>query len=151
MEFCNKFAKRFKAFRQQIGLSQAEFAEKFDLLHHTKISRIESGKSYPDLEDLAILSKNIDVDLHWLITGEDSPSVNNINKRLKSYGVAYLHSLSKEITTLGVEREKLEHKADRTDEDNRKLAWLEGQIAELNKKYSLALDELDGMFSIRTD
>lgn len=74
MEKYKNFAQRFKDLRKYLGLNQGELAEKMGYSTHVPISRIEQGKSLPGVENLIKLSGIYDGDLHWLLTGKDSPT-----------------------------------------------------------------------------
>jgi len=68
------FCARLAEARKSAGLSRAELAAKLGLHYPSQISRYESGKSYPSVPGLILISKLLSVDLHWLLTGEVSPA-----------------------------------------------------------------------------
>jgi len=72
------FGERLKNLRKNRGLSQAEFAEKLEYKQNTSVSNIEKGKSVPDLETLNKIADVLEVDLHWLVTGKQSPSTKEV-------------------------------------------------------------------------
>jgi transcriptional regulator with XRE-family HTH domain len=59
--------------RQNKGLNQKELAQILGYKNGVSISNIESGKTPIDGNSLIKIAKNLDVDLHWLITGKSSP------------------------------------------------------------------------------
>lgn len=71
--FCTNFGKRLKKLRKNKGLSQADFAKKLNYKQNTSVSNIEKGKTSPDIETLHKIAETLNADLHWLITGQDSP------------------------------------------------------------------------------
>lgn len=65
------FGKRFRLAREQVGISQTDLAEKLGYKTSGSISNIESGKSLPTIEALKGIAEISNIDLHWLITGEN--------------------------------------------------------------------------------
>jgi transcriptional regulator with XRE-family HTH domain len=59
--------------RQNKGLNQKELAQLLGYKNGVSISNIESGKTPIDGNSLIKIAENLDVDLHWLITGKSSP------------------------------------------------------------------------------
>ena len=59
---------RIKEARQERGLSQEELAQ---IINSTKsaISRYESGKRQPRIEQLKSIASALDVDVNWLMNG----------------------------------------------------------------------------------
>lgn len=63
-------ANNIKAFRKEKGLSQGELADKIKV-HLTHISRIETGKYNPSVEDLIKIADVFEVSLDELVSGKD--------------------------------------------------------------------------------
>ena len=61
---------RFKEIRVRNGLKQQEFAKRIGT-SSGYISEIESEKKLPGAETLLSLKREFDVDLNWLLTGEE--------------------------------------------------------------------------------
>jgi len=79
MDFRNRVGLRVRAIRQELGLTQDQFAEKIDRSIET-ISNIERGKSYPGFETLERLWSNLDI--HPKVFFEfDEPEKKISNKR----------------------------------------------------------------------
>lgn len=64
-----EIGKQIKKYRNEIGISQDELAEKIFVSRQT-ISSWENSKSYPDLRSLLLLSSLFDVSLDNLIKGD---------------------------------------------------------------------------------
>ena len=62
-------AQRIRLIRRELGLSQAELADKLDV-DASLISRWEKGDRAPDKLQLAALSRALEVHAQWLVTGE---------------------------------------------------------------------------------
>lgn len=70
------FGARIKARREEIGLSQREFAEALDL-DQGKVSLIESGKRKVDVvTELPLIAKTLSCSIDWLFR-EDQPEACN--------------------------------------------------------------------------
>jgi transcriptional regulator with XRE-family HTH domain len=64
-----EIGKQIKKYRNEIGISQDELAEKIFVSRQT-ISSWENSKSYPDLRSLLLLGSLFDVSLDNLIKGD---------------------------------------------------------------------------------
>lgn len=74
------FGQRLRNLRTSKGLSQKQFADLLGYKHHASVSNIEADKTPPDIIALVKIADALQVDLHWLITGEHYDP----NKRLIS-------------------------------------------------------------------
>lgn len=84
MSNSHNFSSRFRKLRKDIGLSQKDFSKLLDFTTNTQVSRFESGLSEPSLKTLRKLSELFPIDLHYLITGEQSPAALQLERdRLK--------------------------------------------------------------------
>ena len=63
----------FKKLRKELGLTQVDLAKKLNLKQST-ICKWETGKSFPDISILKLLSNFYKVDLSTIINGENSIS-----------------------------------------------------------------------------
>lgn len=84
-----EIGKQIKKYRNEIGISQDELAEKIFVSRQT-ISSWENSKSYPDLRSLLLLSSLFDVSLDNLIKGDLEKMKEKVKeediKRFKSEG-----------------------------------------------------------------
>lgn len=64
------FGERLKQVRKNKGLSQSELAGEMGYKQSATISNLEINKSTPDINTLKKLAEILEVDLHWLITGD---------------------------------------------------------------------------------
>lgn len=62
------YAERIKEVRKTLNLSVAKLSDKIDIPSRTIVS-YESGRD-PSLEFLAKLSKNLNINANWFLTGE---------------------------------------------------------------------------------
>ena len=65
-----EFGKRIKLSRGKCGLRGFDFAKKLGL-SQSQLSRYENGKNSPDVTMLTKIAELLDVNLDWLITGEE--------------------------------------------------------------------------------
>jgi len=68
-----KIGDRLRKAREGLELGQKEFAEKIGFSANAIISRFEKNKSVPSTETLQKIADAFNIDLHWLITGKQSP------------------------------------------------------------------------------
>lgn len=110
--FMENMAYRLKLIRQHFRLTQAEFAQRYNIKQQS-ISKYEKGTlSIPD--DLKINLLKNGVNIHWLLTGEGEMFVNSA-QGLADPGVencrdCELEELKKSITTLEKECAELQAK-----------------------------------------
>lgn len=72
-----EFPSQLKANRQRIGLSQEDLAERIYVSRQT-ISNWETGKTYPDIHSLLLLSNLFDVSVDELLKGDVTSMENKI-------------------------------------------------------------------------
>ncbi|UOF90768.1 helix-turn-helix transcriptional regulator [Fodinisporobacter ferrooxydans] len=85
------FSQRLKWLREKRGLTQAEMAEKLNM-SQPGYSKIESGRSEPNLETLVKLPKILGEDLNFIVGLDDytfeakqaSDELHNVNQKLHS-------------------------------------------------------------------
>jgi len=75
------FGGRLHKIRKDKGLSQKELANKLGYKQSGSISNIENDKTPPDIQVLQNIANVLPVDLHWLITGEVSPTTYAVAER----------------------------------------------------------------------
>lgn len=66
------FGERLAKARKQNNLNQSELAEMMGFAGNSLISRFEKNQSFPNFEHLLKMQEILEVDLHWLITGEET-------------------------------------------------------------------------------
>ena len=64
------FAQQLKTLRTELGLTQAEFAQKLNSTQRS-VSYLETGKTQPDLETLWLIADIFDVSIDFLIGRKD--------------------------------------------------------------------------------
>lgn len=94
------FSERLRYKREELGLSRPDFAKKLGLTNPSQISRYESGKSIPGAQILIKIAEILKIDLHWLLTGQSSPSTVEVAEILTPIVSGYLMQLSEEISGL---------------------------------------------------
>ena len=67
------FGQRLRFLREKVGLTQTKFAEKLGFRTYHVVGRLERDERLPNVETLLKLHEICDVNLHWLITGTQSP------------------------------------------------------------------------------
>jgi transcriptional regulator with XRE-family HTH domain len=77
------FGERLHKSRKTKGLSQADLAARLGFTAHTIISRWEKNSAHPSFKHLLKLNEILEVDLHWLITGENFNPQKRIESRFK--------------------------------------------------------------------
>lgn len=71
--------KQIKAYRKNLGLSQEQLAQKVYVSRQT-VSNWETGRSYPDVENLMLLSVLFDVSLDELVKGDLSEMKRTVDR-----------------------------------------------------------------------
>lgn len=90
------FYTRLRQARIKRGLSQAELGQKLGFKGNTAVYRFEAGKSSPPIKTLLKIAEVLNVDLHWLITGQVPAAI----KRLKPFAQVHLAEKEQEIQAL---------------------------------------------------
>ncbi len=87
-----EISKQIKKYRNSMGFSQEELAEKLYVSRQT-ISNWETGKNYPDIHSLLLLSSLFNVSLDQLIKGDVELMREEIKetevRKLNKYGTIY--------------------------------------------------------------
>ena len=101
---CKIFGERLRKSRSDTGLSQSDFAKEIGFKRSASISNIENNKTSPDIDTLAKMAKVLNVDLHWLITGESSGKTDRQRLRVQNlFGVVEFGVVSASALHLGLE------------------------------------------------
>ena len=94
---------QIKKYRSNMGISQEELAEKVYVSRQT-VSNWETGKNYPDIHSVLLLSSVFNVSLDQLIKGDVEIMKNEIKeteiKKLNKYGGIYAVSLILAVISL---------------------------------------------------
>ena len=112
--FSETFGGRLRKARKDRGLSQSHLALMLGYKNNVPVSTLETNKTSPDLKTLVRISECLDVDLHWLITGECSQADRNLQGQYGKLLGLFAKYLAKTTAQL------LEHRV-----------WLGEHIAEL--------------------
>ncbi|MCK5271490.1 MAG: helix-turn-helix domain-containing protein [Sedimentisphaerales bacterium] len=146
MSNSHNFSSRFRKLRKDIGLSQKDFSKLLDFTTNTQVSRFESGLSEPSLKTLRKLSELFPIDLHYLITGEQSPAALQLERdRLK-----ILSDHAKHLgTTLGNLLKEREDRVNELEDHKKRIAkgeYVEPELIETLESEIQAYD--NGMRSL---
>jgi transcriptional regulator with XRE-family HTH domain len=69
------FGERLSFLRKKHGLSQIQLAQQLGYKRGGSISKLETSKTFPELNILTKLAKIFEIDLHWLVLGKSSPGI----------------------------------------------------------------------------
>jgi transcriptional regulator with XRE-family HTH domain len=76
----SELGNRVRELREGRGLQQKDLASILGYQNNTSVSKIELGIKPPSADDFIKLAQAFNVDLHWLITGQESPNVDEWKK-----------------------------------------------------------------------
>jgi transcriptional regulator with XRE-family HTH domain len=93
----DSLGKRLRITRKHKDITQEQLAQKLGFKQNSPISNIESNRISPDADTLKKIAEALDTDLHWLITGESSPTTAAAIKALKPFVYRYLSTITKKI------------------------------------------------------
>ena len=94
------FATRLRSVRQRHKLSQDRLAELLGQTGNALVSRYELGQALPTADVLIKLSEVLEVDLHWLLTGQLSPMGQDVLVALKRYMEAHIDVITHDMGKL---------------------------------------------------
>jgi len=143
------FGQRLRAIREQRVLSRGQLAQKIGLSSLSQISRYETGKSLPNVRVLNKLAQALTVDLHWLITGASSPTVQELTAGVKPYLYAHLSAIALRLEQL--ERQRRELCAHNVQGEPRSggINDVEKLIADCHAYYRAAYEHLDRLIGMQ--
>lgn len=144
------FSQRLHLTRKNRDLSQEDFAKNLGLTSHTQVSRYENGKSLPDIAILAKMSEALQVDLHWLITGESSARVESLIERVKPYVYAHLSDVTLRIQKLERERRELYARSVQGEAWQGGIKDVEKLLAQHHAYYKAAYEALNELLDIQS-
>jgi transcriptional regulator with XRE-family HTH domain len=75
----NEIGKRICSIRKSLGLSQKEFAKRYELKNYQNVSRYENGITEPPLALLLKLSRDALVSVDWILTGEKPEKIGEVS------------------------------------------------------------------------
>lgn len=79
MDILKVFAKNVRYYREQLGMSQEDFAEKCGL-HRTYISAVERQKRSISLKNIQIIADALEIDTYLLfINNQSTPEDKNVD------------------------------------------------------------------------
>lgn len=150
-EMCD-FGKRLHKLRVGSKLSQRGLAEKLKFTAHTHISKVESGDGELTVSALREMSKALNVDLHWLITGQASPNLKALADALRVPAQQLLSQLNQKIRERRSEIANYqlsgifntEGNEDKMREAEEKLGWLQAEYDTLSRILTVALKDSEG-------
>jgi transcriptional regulator with XRE-family HTH domain len=108
IEHKTAFGERLRNLRKSQCLSQIEMAKLLNFKTSVSVSNIESNKTPPDLQTLIKIGEIFKTDLHWLITGNPTPSSEQQEKNYQRIFAALGKHISWSIAFLLGEREARE-------------------------------------------
>ena len=146
-----EFGTRLQITREKCGFSRAQLAKKLGLSNPSQISRYESGKGFPGIAALGKLSKELNVDLHWLITGSLSPIVTNILDSIRPYTIAHLSEVTTKLQKLERERRDLYARDGQGENLKGAIKDVEALIEKQHRYYEKAFHVIDDALEISSD
>lgn len=94
------FSKRLAEARENVGISQTALAERMHI-ERSSVSHWERSVTFPSTENLASLSRILNVSIDWLLTGDGAMAMNP--KQVKDNESTYELSNKKELTQQEIE------------------------------------------------
>ncbi len=124
--------------------------QKNHLTGHAQVSRFESGKSIPDLNILFEISKALEIDLHWLITGQTSPQAKEVVDSIRPYAMAHLSDVTMSLQKLERERRDLYARDAQGESLKGAIKDVEALIEKQHLYLNKAFFDLDAVLGIAT-
>lgn len=137
------FGERLKKARLEKGLKQAELAKSLNLSNNSVISSFERGSSLPSIETLIKISEVLEVDLHWLITGDYSKKVRSSVYSLLPFIDIYKEHIKEYVEACQNEKEKLDPDSPKQKKDNLQKHIKDGKtyLEMLDKFHDILLEK----------
>lgn len=146
-----EFGPRLQKTREKCGFSRTQLAKKLGLSNPSQISRYESGKGFPSIAALGMLSELLNVDLHWLITGRLSPDVTNKLNSIRPYAIAHLSEVTINLQKLERERRDLYARNVQGESLKGAIKDVEALIEKQHRYYEKAYRDIDEALEISSD
>lgn len=143
------FGQRLRATRERRTLSAGQLAKEIGLSNPSQISRYETDKSLPNVRVLSELAQALTVDLHWLITGESSPTVQELTDGVKPYLYAHLSDITLRLEQLERERRELCARHVQGEPRPGGIYDVEKLIADCHAYYRAAYEHLDRLIGMQ--
>ena len=143
------FGQRLRATREGRTLSAGQLAKKIGLSNPSQISRYETDKSLPNVRVLNHLAQALAVDLHWLITGASSPTVQELTDCVKPYLYAHLSDITLRLEQLERERRELCTRNVQGEPRSGGIYDVEKLIADCHAYYRAAYEHLDRLIGMQ--
>ena len=89
--------KKIKKIRKELGLTQKQFAEKFDI-HYNLLGKYERGEVKPKEDKLNKIAQEINQDVSWFFFDEDVPDTNQPTRQLQENIIAAIKSNNEELS-----------------------------------------------------
>ncbi len=141
--FRDRFGERLRNLRKQKGLSQTDLAKKLGYKQNGPVSNFESNKTPPDVRILTKIAEVLEADLHWLITGQPSPSKTEAVKQLMPFATAHLSEITQKIQGLQEERRDLEIRRANEGEHIRRLVEIQDELQNLHSYYKVVMEFIE--------
>lgn len=143
-----KFSDRLRVIRQKRGLSRTKLAKKIGLTSPSQISRYESDKGVPNFHALQKIAEVLNIDLHWLITGDPSPELKRLVDGLRPYAMAYLSEVCLRLEKLHRERSELRIRTEQGENLRRAMKDVDALIKREDRYFQEAFHQIDNLLDI---
>ena len=144
----SRIGDRVRKVREDMGLSQSELAKKLGFTKPAVVSRFERNKRLPSTDTLVRLATLCEVDLHWLLTGNPSPTTKQ-NAKTYRCSIERLASLVKSyMALLHTTEESLQVETPIQHPDGRvgyKVAVTKESVEKMKERHKLSRDYLTAM------
>jgi len=130
-----EFGGRLQELRKKHRISQEVLAVKLGYKTGGSVSNIESGGAPIDTPALAKIAEVLGADLHWLITGQQSPTVKAVIKGLYPFVDAHLTEMQDKKRALDKERRALYRRQLDGEIHTLRLDELQEEIANIDGYY----------------
>ena len=137
------FGERILFVRKQNALSQADLSGKLGFTKPAVVSRFERNERLPNAETLIKLAELLNIDLHWLLTGNQSPTAIAIIKQVRPFALAHLAEVTKDIYDLEKTRQSLVVSQQAGQPNYQELREIESQITDRHLYYKAVFESLD--------
>ncbi len=136
---------RLKKSRVNKGFSQTDLAKMLGFKTSASLSNIEKGKSLVDTKILCEISCILDIDLHWLITGEQSPEVKKVKDKNKQLSEMAYKYIARQIADLLEHKHDLERNLKKAIESGKREDETERQYQEFIERWRLDIRQAERM------
>lgn len=145
------FGERILFVRKQNALSQADLSEKLGFTKPAVVSRFERNERLPNAETLIKLAELLNIDLHWLLTGNQSPDAVNLKEQVRPFVLAHLAEVTKDIYDLEKRRQSLVASQQAGQDHSQELREIESHVTKRHLYYKSAFESLDKTVGISSE